>query len=123
MAPSIATKPLEHLLKRLIIRVGLTMARSRQGKDDVSGLASIFDCLMRRNDLREWESMRDRESRVANCRPLSYSFDCSSLAVSPSSGRAQVRALVGEPIQMTYEPQARLVSLLRGPCGTFCPQH
>ena len=79
MAPSIATKPLEHLLKRLIIRIGLTMARSRQGKDDVSDLASIFDCLVRRNDLREWESMRDRESRVANCRPLSYSFDCSPL--------------------------------------------
>ena len=50
MAPSIATKPLEHLLKRLIIRIGLTMARSRQGKDDVSDLASIFDCLVRRND-------------------------------------------------------------------------
>jgi hypothetical protein len=42
MAPSIATKPLEHLLKRLIIRIGLTMARSRQGKDDVSDLAPIY---------------------------------------------------------------------------------
>jgi hypothetical protein len=30
MAPSIATKPLEHLLKQLIIRIGLTMARSRE---------------------------------------------------------------------------------------------